>query len=411
METATQKPYNWLKELSPALLQLDEVPLFGKAPPFPWEKLSSALGRIFADETIQIEPIDTRFRNPNELTKGIGSPIALNIAFPSLEGELCWILSKNDLSTLMKQLLTKDPDSFLALDENFKSGFYRFLAAQVIDSINKLDFDKNLNPTLSENTGIPDKASLGIDVAIKIKNSSVTGRVIIPSQLLQAWKERHANRKVGFTADSSMAQKIQVIIHIEAGKTTLKKSEWSKVSPGDFVLLDTCTYEPDSDKGRVMLTIDGQPIFRAKLKQGNIKILEFPLYYEVDNPMNNPDDDFEDFDEDIEHEDSSDFDEEELTEEEPEEEDQAAEEQEEEPQVEEGKKGLKPENLPITLVVEVARIQMSLQKLMELQPGNTLELNIRPEDGVDLVANGKRIAKGELLKIGEALGVRILDIA
>ena len=53
---------------------------------------------------------------------------------------------------------------------------------------------------------------------------------------------------------------------------------------------------------------------------------------------------------------------------------------------------------------------MSIQKLMELEPGNTLELDIHPESGVDLVVNGRRIGKGELLRIGDHLGVRILDI-
>lgn len=74
------------------------------------------------------------------------------------------------------------------------------------------------------------------------------------------------------------------------------------------------------------------------------------------------------------------------------------------------KKLFSPATLPMNIVVEVGRLQMSLQKLLELQPGNLLELNLRPESGVDLVVNGKRIAKGELLLIGDALGVRILDI-
>jgi flagellar motor switch protein FliN len=47
---------------------------------------------------------------------------------------------------------------------------------------------------------------------------------------------------------------------------------------------------------------------------------------------------------------------------------------------------------------------------MELQPGNMLEVDLHPENGVDLVVNGKRIGKGELLRVGETLGVRILDI-
>lgn len=68
------------------------------------------------------------------------------------------------------------------------------------------------------------------------------------------------------------------------------------------------------------------------------------------------------------------------------------------------------QEIPLSVVVEVGRLQMSLQKLTELQPGNVLELNVRPENGVDLVVNGRCVARGELLLLGDALGVRVLDI-
>jgi type III secretion system YscQ/HrcQ family protein len=73
-------------------------------------------------------------------------------------------------------------------------------------------------------------------------------------------------------------------------------------------------------------------------------------------------------------------------------------------------KPVPPHEIPLDITVEVGRIRMSIQKLMELQPGNMLELDIRPENGVDLVVNGQKIAKAELLLLGDNLGVRIIDI-
>ena len=67
-------------------------------------------------------------------------------------------------------------------------------------------------------------------------------------------------------------------------------------------------------------------------------------------------------------------------------------------------------NIPISLKVEVGQVRMTLAKLMELQAGATLDLNVDPEEGVDLVVNGKCIGRGELLRLGETLGVRILEI-
>lgn len=68
-----------------------------------------------------------------------------------------------------------------------------------------------------------------------------------------------------------------------------------------------------------------------------------------------------------------------------------------------------PQEIPLTISVEIGVFQMSIKKLLELAPGNLIELGLHPENGVDLVYNGKCIARGELLRIGDRLGVRIIE--
>jgi flagellar motor switch protein FliN/FliY len=131
------------------------------------------------------------------------------------------------------------------------------------------------------------------------------------------------------------------------------------------------------------------------------------------------DDEFEDeeeLEEDEEYEDEDDEEEEDDEEHDEEELDDHEESDQEDSQAdvsvvpEEKKKIAKgPDEIPLNVVVEIARLQMPLKTLMNLQPGNLLDLDIHPENGVDLVVNGNRIAKGELLQIGEKLGVRILE--
>ncbi len=67
-------------------------------------------------------------------------------------------------------------------------------------------------------------------------------------------------------------------------------------------------------------------------------------------------------------------------------------------------------HLPITLCVEVARLKMSLDKVLALQPGNILELHVLPEQGVTLTASGKAVARGELVQLGNVLGVKITEL-
>jgi len=67
-------------------------------------------------------------------------------------------------------------------------------------------------------------------------------------------------------------------------------------------------------------------------------------------------------------------------------------------------------SLPVAVVVQLAELMMSVEKLAELQPGNLLDLDVRPENGAALVVNGKVIGRGELLRIGDSVGVRITEI-
>ena len=412
-------PYDWVKQVSTSLLQLDEKPLFGASPSFPWEQFAKEWASIYELTDFLVTPTEMQWRGESELIKGLGSHVSpLTLTLSGVEGECSWIMSKGDISTLMQLLLTKKPEAFEILDPQFIQGFYHFLAAQTIHIISKLDFDKNFSATIQDKETVPSGDAFSIDIALTFASKKILGRLLLPSPFLRSWKERFADRKLGIDLTSPLAQKLQVIIHIEAGKTTLGKHEWSKVKPGDFILLDQCSLDLKSDKGRVLLTLNGLPMFRAKLKQGNLKILEYPLTLETEAPMNN-ENEGEDFEDVGEESDIEEFETDEIATDEKEE--QFGEEEKESAPPKEalslaektpaGKKtGFEASDIPLTITIEVGRLQMSIQKLMELQPGNMLELNIHPEDGVDLVVSGRRIAKGELLRIGEALGVRILDI-
>ena len=54
---------------------------------------------------------------------------------------------------------------------------------------------------------------------------------------------------------------------------------------------------------------------------------------------------------------------------------------------------------------------MTLEQLSSLQAGNLLDLDIHPEQTtVQLVIQGHAIAEGDLVAIGDKLGVRIRSI-
>ena len=65
--------------------------------------------------------------------------------------------------------------------------------------------------------------------------------------------------------------------------------------------------------------------------------------------------------------------------------------------------------IPLTLHIEIAKVPITLDKLLKLEKGNLLELPTHPGDAAILSINGKQVGKGELLFIGDTLGIRILE--
>jgi type III secretion protein Q len=65
---------------------------------------------------------------------------------------------------------------------------------------------------------------------------------------------------------------------------------------------------------------------------------------------------------------------------------------------------------PITLTVEVARVTVTVGELARLEPGAALPLDVRRDGAVVLRAGDRAIARGQLVEVGGALGVRIAEL-
>lgn len=67
-------------------------------------------------------------------------------------------------------------------------------------------------------------------------------------------------------------------------------------------------------------------------------------------------------------------------------------------------------DVPLSISVELGRAKMSIQEILELSPGSVIELDKIEGEPVDVLANGRLIAKGEVVVIGEIFGVRLVEI-
>ncbi|RWQ31104.1 MAG: YscQ/HrcQ family type III secretion apparatus protein [Mesorhizobium sp.] len=65
------------------------------------------------------------------------------------------------------------------------------------------------------------------------------------------------------------------------------------------------------------------------------------------------------------------------------------------------------DELPVALAFELGRTAMPLGEVRQLAPGAIVPLANVTKETVDIIANGKRVGRGEIVRIGESLGVRI----
>lgn len=432
--------FDWLRHYPLEIASLDEIPLLG-LPDFPWQKLSEQLAQTFECTNFEIIPQEVVWRSKEDLTTSFDEAWCLAFKIPTLEGAGYWLMTKEEVMQLECLLLTNDTNPLTIQDDDFKNSFYKFIVLETLYAIKRLIPAEALMPVLSTTTTLPLEDSLCLDVAIKINQRNLSGRIVI-SQLLRKSISNYSQKN--FTRFSEkQAQNVFVPIQVEIGDTKLMLEEWKRVSLGDFITLDHCSIDPDKRVGHVTLSAFGQPAFKGELQNQTIKIIEFPLYQEEDTYMAKDhkedededdlsdfsfdDDDFDELDEDL----FKDF---EMDDEEPTDEDTQAQNKvdqeskntpsnhvtkeseddltrEEGEQFEQPSQGLlKTEQIPVLLTVELGKIQMSMDKLLQIEPGNLLEISLQPENGVNLTMNGKKIARAELIRIGENLGVRILEL-
>ena len=67
-------------------------------------------------------------------------------------------------------------------------------------------------------------------------------------------------------------------------------------------------------------------------------------------------------------------------------------------------------DVPVELTVEIGRTTMTIRQTMALAPGSVIALNKMAGEPVDLLVNGKRIARGEVVAIDEEFGLRVTEV-
>ena len=68
------------------------------------------------------------------------------------------------------------------------------------------------------------------------------------------------------------------------------------------------------------------------------------------------------------------------------------------------------ENIEVKLTVEVGSTELKIRDLLKLNEGSVVELERLAGDPLDILANGVKIAKGEVVMVGERFGIRFTGV-
>ena len=77
---------------------------------------------------------------------------------------------------------------------------------------------------------------------------------------------------------------------------------------------------------------------------------------------------------------------------------------------------VQPENIdllmdvPLEVTVELGRTSKSIKEILDFTPGTIIELNRLAGEPIDVLVNGKFVAKGEVVVMEEAFGIRVTEI-
>ncbi|NGX30809.1 MAG: Flagellar motor switch protein FliN [Chlamydiae bacterium] len=386
----------FVDHIESTLLDLVDFPKSYAALDLPIQELKEGI-----KQQLNLDNLELRFKRPKieKNTDFTTSCFVIELK-TALNGNLFFCLPNEHLKTLVEILSKKKID---ILDPDLAKSIFYTLTLESLNIMHTTQFLEDLNFKLVTHASTIIPPVFNYEITATINKQELHFYLIYSKEFALSF-DRFIEPNLQSKIPKEFENTIDCTLNLQVGSVDLYLNEFKSIKKGDFVVLDRCTIDPETTHGTLSFMLDKRPLFVGKLKEDKVKILDM---LEIQGEMMNEDK--------IEPE-------EENWVENPEIPEQATSETMEneieeaigtagEKKVEKSKEALiKSEDIPLTMSVEVGRINMSVKELLNLTPDQTLDLKIDVTKGVDCLIGNKRVAKGELVKLGDFLGVRITEI-
>lgn len=369
----------WTKAVEDNLLALEKRPQF-TLPRFPLEEFTKLYREVMHDDKAFFELESQGWLENQDLYSGLGFPLyQVEFVLEPLTTPCYLLISKQSVESLFLQTVAlEEKQPFLG--EQISQGFLSYLLIDLVYAFAKLHYLsynfclKNIDLVTEPKKLEP---SFVVDAALKQPSFTLWAKFLFPKNFRDQI-ERHISTRP-LDPQAAISQALEIELFFEAGSVALKHDDFKKIHQGDFVILDRCLIDPETLEGNVYLTLNDRPLWMGKLTKDGVELKTEPFYKE--SFMDQETDDLDAMEDELEPSEAN-----------------------------------NPEplssfsDIEVSINVVLDQIKMKAGDLLQLSPGDTIKTGSLTAKNILLVAGGKKIARGELVKLGEVLGVRITEI-
>ncbi|MCH9633751.1 MAG: hypothetical protein S4CHLAM7_04840 [Chlamydiae bacterium] len=229
----TKSSYDWVSYVERAILDLDDIPLLGKIPTFPWDSFAQSLGSFLGIEGLKIRSSQWHWYSSETLAENLGDSLTcLNFSALPVQGKVSFLLPELDAYSLVHWLVQKKAKTHSVLNSQFASGLLTYLSVEALSHLQKQSFfDGFLLRYLSEDSP-PSVRCLGVDVLFEACGETLTGRLLIPEVFRKSWMTHFLERPKHLTKE--MSQNIRAFLFFRGRILLSKYSRLERGKEGRF---------------------------------------------------------------------------------------------------------------------------------------------------------------------------------
>ena len=231
--------------------------------PISYEPLLATLQKSLGITDISFEQRSGSWSS--DLTAGLGStPLSLSFHASPLHGNAFWIMPYEDARTLVSWITNKEGKPLLLENPEWIKEAYKLLITTTMNGLSHIEPFSKLSYKLTKETPLTE-TGYAIDIAIRRGEVRVWGRLVLDPAMKASAADLFSVETASLHQLAKAFPSLPVPLTLIHGTVECTKQELDSLQQGDFILLDS---------KHLQITLQDQPLFHVKIKEGICKVLD-----------------------------------------------------------------------------------------------------------------------------------------